>query len=164
MITPMLHEYNINSSDPELEKDLLALFTRFCFKSEPLPVFGGKTVSQKFSSIYRYFEESFRGGLCFYEKDRYMIVFQEGQKWLDNEIPEFGGKRVAVLIMAASINKDLAEMFDCVRILRKNLPIVKEQKNFDVIAWNINRVRNKKPFERIMEMVGGERLRDCFFV
>lgn len=160
----MHEEYYINGSNPELEKDLLALFTRFCFKSEPLPIFGSKTVSQKFSSIYRYFEDNFRGGLCLFKKDRYLVVIQEGQQWIDNEIPEFYGKRVAVMIMAASLNKDLDEMLDSVRTLRKNLPIVKEQKNFDVIAWNINRSHKKKAFERIMESLGGKQIKDCYYV
>lgn len=160
----MLQEYYINGDDKDLEKDLLAFFVKFSFKSEPLPIFGSKTVSQKFSSIYRYFEDYFRGGLCFFEKDRYLIVFQEGQQWLDNEIPEFYGKRVAVMIMAASLNKDLDEMLDCVRTLRKNLPLLKEKKNFDVIAWNINRTHKKKAFERIMKSLGGEQIKDCYYV
>lgn len=160
----MPQEYHINGSDVQLEKDLLVLFTKFCFKSEPLPIFGGKTVSQKFSSIYKYFEENFKDGLCFYEGDKAFVMYQEGQKWLDNEIPEFYGKKVAVMIMGASLNNDLQGMLWCVNAVKESLTKLKEHYKFDVIAWNINRVRNKKSFERIMEILGGKKLRDCYYV
>lgn len=161
----MPQEYYINGTNPELEKDLLTLFAKFCFKSEPLPIFGeGRTVSQKFSAIYRYFDENFKDGICFYEANKAFVMYQEGQKWLDNEIPEFYGKKVAVMIMGASLNNDMEEMIWCVRAVKESLTKLKEQYNFDVVAWNINRVRNKKPFERIMKILGGKKLRDCYYV
>jgi len=163
--TAMLKEYDINGSQPELEKDLLALFAKFCFKSEPLPIFGGKkTVSQKFSAIFNHYNEILKGGLCFHEDGKRFAVFKEGQEWLDNEIPEFAGKKLSVLIMGASLNKDLSGARYCMEILRECFRRLKEEKGFDVIAWNINRTHKKKAFERIMKLLGGKQLGDVYYV
>ena len=94
----MLKVYDINGANPELEKDLLALFAKFCFKSEPLPIFSCKTVFNKFSNIYNYFDTILKGGTCFYVEGKGFAVFKEGQQWLDTEIPEFAGKKLSVLI------------------------------------------------------------------
>ncbi len=160
----MLEEYYINASRPELEKDLLALFAKFCFKSEPLPIFGGKTLSAKFINIYDYFDTLIKGSLCFYEEGKGFAAFREGQNWLDNEIPEFRGKKIAVMIMGASLNKDLSGAKYCMETLKESFRRLKENHGFDVIAWNINRVLKKKAFERIMKQLNGKQLDDCYYV
>ncbi len=160
----MLEEYNINGSNPEIEKDLLALLTRFCFKSEPLPIFSGKTVSQKFSSIYDFYNDFLRGGLCFFEAGKGFAVFKEGQRWLDTEIPEFYGKKISVMIMGASLNNDLSGAKYCMETLKECFRRLKENKGYDVVAWNINRISKRKPFERIMKILGGKQIKDCWYV
>lgn len=161
----MLIEYYINNSDPKAEKSLLSLWTRFCLKSPPLIIFEEqKTLSDKVSAIRDYYYEYFSGNLCFYEKNKGFAVFGEGEKWLDNSIPQFRGKRIAVMIMGASLNSDLSGAKYCMRMLKECFRRLKEEKGFDVIAWNVNRNIKKKGFQRIMNSLGGTKIEDCWYV
>jgi len=159
-----VREYQINGQNKELESDLLALWAKFCFKSPPLEELDKKTVSQKFSAAHKYYNDNFVGNLCFYERDRGFAVFGEGQKWLDYPIQEFAGKKVAVLIMGASLNKDLSDARFSLILLQESFRRLKEEKNYDVVVWNINRKTKKKGFERLMKILGGKKLEDCWFV
>jgi hypothetical protein len=160
-----LESHHINHQDPILEAKILECFRRFCYKSPPLPFLKGRTIKETDSEILSYFEENFRDNLCFHDKNvKGFAVFGEGQKWLDESIPEFEGRKIAVLIMGASQNENLGEARLALTILNESFRRLKEVLKYDVVAWNQNREHKQKGFERIMKLLGAKKIKTCYFV
>ncbi len=155
----------INGKNPILEAKILECFKAFCYKSPPLPCLRGKTLCETDDLISDYFEENFRGNICFHDKNvKGFAVFGEGQKWLDEPIPEFAGKKVIVLIMGATQNNNLAEAKIALSILQESFRRLKEYSDNTVVAWNQNRQFKQKGFERIMKLLGAKKIKSCFYV
>ena len=160
-----LEEYHINGSDAYLESKILECFRRFCYKTPPLPLLKGKTIKETDSAILAYFEENFRDNLCFHDKNvKGFAVFGEGQKWLDEPIQEFEGKKVAVLIMGATCNDSLAEAKFALKLLSESFRRLKEVLKYDVVAWNQNRECKQKGFEKIMKTLSAKKIKTCYYV
>lgn len=160
-----LEHHHINGENPVLEAKILECFRRFCYKSPPLPFLKGKTLKETDSAILAYFEENFRGNLCFHDKNvKGFAVFGEGQKWLDEPMEEFSGQKIAVLIMGASQNDNLGEARLALTILEESFRRLKEIFRYDVVAWNQNREHKQKGFERIMKLLGAKKIKTCYFV
>lgn len=156
-------EYYINGSNPQLENELLVIWAKFCLKSCPLPIFGGrKTVSQKFSIAYKYFVDNFSDNLCFHTNEAF-VVFGDGQKWLDEPVPELNGKRVSTLIMAASLNSSLKQSWERVRSIQECFFRLKN-KGYDTVAWNINREHKRGAFLKMIERFGAKETECCQYV
>lgn len=160
-----LQRYHINGQDAVLEAKLLECFKRFCYKSPPLSCLKGKTPHTTDCLISDYFEENFRGNLCFYAGDvKGFAVFGNGQKWLDEPIQEFSGQKVAVLIMGATHNNSLAEAKFALKLLSESFRRLKETLKYDVVAWNQNREHKKKGFEKMMKLLGAKKIKNCYYV
>ncbi len=160
-----LQEYHINGSDKALETKLLECFKRFCYKSPPLACLKGKTIKETDSLIRYYFEENFRGNICFYAGNvKGFAVFGEGQKWLDEPIQEFLGRKIAVLIMGATQNGDLREARLALELLTESFRRLKEYSGFTVVAWNQNREHKQKGFNKLMKLLGAKKIRNCYYV
>lgn len=157
-------EYYINGSNPQLENELLVIWAKFCLKSCPLPIFGGrKTVSQKFSIAYKYFVDNFSGNLCFYVPNEAFVVFGDGQKWLDEPVPELNSKRVSTLIMAASLNSSQKESWERICSIQECFLRLKN-KGYDTVAWNINREYKRGAFLRMIKRFDAKEADNCQFV
>ncbi len=160
-----IEEYDINGSNPSLENELLVLWAKFCMKSNPLPIFEGrKTVSQKFSLAFKYFESNFRGNKCFYIKEHEAFaVFGSGQKWLDSPVSSLTGKKTAVLIMAASLNPSPKHAWHMVYCIQECCSLLRKQ-GYEMVAWNINRQSKKEPFLRMIKRFGAKTTENCHVV
>jgi hypothetical protein len=160
----LIEEYYINGQNLSLEKELLAVWTKFCLKSKPLPIFhNDKTVSQRISTAKGYFYENFAENRCFFVRRKGFVVFGDSQKWLDEPIPELFGKKVAVLIMAASLNESCKESWHKILFLKECFRRLKAE-NYDVIAWNLNRQHKRRAFARMIQTLGAKELRSCQYV
>lgn len=159
-----IQEYYINGSDSTLERKLMNIWVNFCIKSPPLPQFEKKNLRETQNEAKKYFNENFRGNLCFFDGESRFAMFGEGQKWLDHEILEFRGQKTISLIMGATLNSSLREGYYSLKLLEECFRRLKEEYKYQKITWNQNRAHKQKPFEKMMKTLGGEKINDCWHV
>ena len=159
--TNIKHCY-INGEDKEFETELLSHWVKFCFKNSPLPQLEASSLNERFKKAVQYFEDHFRGNLCFFEEKRGFVIFGEGEKWLDSPFPI--KNNIAVLVMAVGFSSSLAEANISLTFLLEAFRRLKEDMGYSVIAWNQNRTIKKRGFERILKKLGAKNIGDTYYV
>jgi hypothetical protein len=150
----LLNVIHINGQYPNLEAKLLKTWQQFCVKNPPLPFLEKLTLHERISESQKYWDTNVKGNLVFYRKNATgFAVFGFGTKWLETK-NKISSKNPATLIIGATLNSSLKEVFESIKLLKKAIKTLKTEYLVSDVFWNVNRKRGKKSLEKLLSSVG----------
>jgi len=165
----VIGEYTINGDNNKLEEQIKDCFSKFCWKSPPMSNFESKTLYGSLNEIELFWRENFTDNLCFYEGNvERFALYGFGEAWLETDCAASNflrGKKVAALIIGASLNRGFWEARHSLNCLQETFRRLKENYKMDVVCWNINRSNRRMAFERFLNRhVGSKRVGSVYYV